>query len=87
MPGIPMLHPSWLTHTVRILAEGIYADQALDRLPILGDALQDAGCENWDSLDHCRGEGPHFRGCWVYDRPNHVGASRKRTAVTRYVRS
>ena len=62
------IHPLWLTHTVRMLAEGIYADRAFDRLPILADALQDAGCENWDILNHCRGEGPHVRGCWVVDQ-------------------
>jgi hypothetical protein len=62
------LHPSWLMHTVRMLAEGIYADRAFDCLPILADALQDAGCENWDILNHCRGEGPHVRGCWVVDQ-------------------
>jgi hypothetical protein len=49
------------------LARGIYADRAFDRLPILADALQDAGCENTDLLAHCRGEGPHVRGCWVVD--------------------
>jgi hypothetical protein len=59
--------PSWLTPTVVSLAEGIYADRAFDRLPILADALQDAGCENTDILDHCRGEGVHVRGCWVVD--------------------
>jgi hypothetical protein len=37
--------PSWLTSTVVSLAEGIYADRAFDRLPILADALQDAGCD------------------------------------------
>ena len=31
------------------------------------DALQDAGCDNDDILDHCRGDGPHVRGCWVVD--------------------
>jgi hypothetical protein len=36
-------------------------------LPILADALQDAGCDNDDVLSHCRGPGPHFRGCWVVD--------------------
>jgi hypothetical protein len=59
--------PAWITPTVRSLAEGIYADGAFDRLPILADALQDAGCENADVLDHCRGDGPHVRGCWVVD--------------------
>jgi hypothetical protein len=60
--------PSWLTATVVSLAEGIYADRAFDRLPILADALQDAGCDNEDILAHCRSDGPHVRGCWVVDR-------------------
>ncbi|QEL14637.1 hypothetical protein [Limnoglobus roseus] len=59
--------PSWLTPTVVGLAGGIYADRAFDRLPILADALQDAGCEDVDVLSHCRGDGPHARGCWVVD--------------------
>jgi hypothetical protein len=59
--------PSWLTSTVVSLAEGIYAERAFDRLPILADALQDAGCDNHDILDHCWGDGPHVRGCWVVD--------------------
>ena len=36
-------------------------------MPILADALQDADCNNADILDHCRGPGPHVRGCWVVD--------------------
>jgi hypothetical protein len=36
-------------------------------MPILADALQDAGCVNDDVLNHCRGPGPHLRGCWVVD--------------------
>lgn len=59
--------PSWLTSTVVQLAQGIYEDRAFDRLPILADALQDAGCDNVDILDHCRGQGPHVQGCWVVD--------------------
>jgi hypothetical protein len=34
---------------------------------VFADALQDAGCENFDILDHCRSEGPHGCGCWVVD--------------------
>jgi hypothetical protein len=59
--------PSWLTSTVVALARGIYEERAFDRMPILADALQDAGCDNDDVLNHCRGPGPHVRGCWVVD--------------------
>jgi hypothetical protein len=61
------INKKWLTSTVLALAHGIYADRAFDRLPILADALQDAGCDNPDVLGHCRGPGPHVRGCWVVD--------------------
>lgn len=59
--------PSWLTSTVVALATGMYQERAFDRMPILADALQDAGCDNEDILSHCRSEGPHVRGCWVVD--------------------
>ena len=59
--------PTWLTSDVVALATDIYAEKAFDRMPILADALQDAGCANDDTLDHCRGPGPHVRGCWVVD--------------------
>ncbi len=61
------LNPSWLTTTVHSLASGIYDDRAFDRLPILADALQDAGCDNEDILCHCRQTGEHVRGCWALD--------------------
>ena len=59
--------PRWLTSTVLDLARAIYVERAFDRLPILADALEDAGCDSADVLAHCRGEGPHVRGCWVID--------------------
>jgi hypothetical protein len=49
------------------LAEGIYQEKAFDRLPILADALEDAGCDNTEILSHCRVAGPHVLGCWVVD--------------------
>jgi hypothetical protein len=61
------LDPSWLTCTVTSLAQAIYTDRAFDRLPILADALEDAGCTDADILAHCRGGGEHVRGCWVVD--------------------
>jgi hypothetical protein len=36
-------------------------------MPELADALAEAGCSNQDILSHCRGPGPHVRGCWVVD--------------------
>ncbi|QEL15225.1 hypothetical protein [Limnoglobus roseus] len=57
----------WRTSTAVGLATAIYAERAFDRLPILADALQDAGCEEVAVLDHCRGGGIHDRGCWVVD--------------------
>ena len=57
----------WLSATTAALAQAIYADRAFDRLPILADALEDAGCDNREILDHCRQPGEHVRGCWVVD--------------------
>jgi hypothetical protein len=53
--------------TAAHLAQAIYDDRAFDRLPILADALEDAGCSDADILAHCRGGGEHVRGCWVVD--------------------
>jgi hypothetical protein len=64
------IHPAvlaWNDSTVRRIAEGIYEERAFDRLPILADALLDAGCDNEELMQHCRGEGPHVRGCWAVD--------------------
>ncbi len=61
------LDPRWLTPTVVDLARAIYEDRVFERLPILADALMDAGCDNEAILQHCRGPGPHVRGCWVVD--------------------
>jgi hypothetical protein len=52
---------------VLTLAQGIYADRAFDRLTLLADALEDAGCADADTLGDLRGPGPHVRGCWAVD--------------------
>jgi hypothetical protein len=49
------------------LAELIYDDRVFNRLPVLADALEKAGCQSADILAHCRSEVPHVRGCWVID--------------------
>jgi hypothetical protein len=61
------LDPAWQTPTVLALAQAIYDERAFDRLPILADALEDAGCDDADILNHCREPGEHVRGCWVVE--------------------
>jgi hypothetical protein len=65
-----VIAPDWLAWndgTVVKLARTIYEDRRWDIMPILGDALEDAMCDNDYILQHCRGPGPHARGCWVVD--------------------
>jgi hypothetical protein len=61
------IDPTWRTENVMLLARTAYEDNAWDRMPILGDALEEAGCQSREVLDHCRGPGPHARGCWLVD--------------------
>jgi hypothetical protein len=65
--GVDPLWLSWRDGTVAKIAQTIYEERAFDRLPILADALEDAGCTNEDILNHCRETGEHVRGCWVVD--------------------
>jgi hypothetical protein len=64
---------SFRTPTVLSLARRIYEDRAFEGLPILADALEEAGCRDEHLLAHCRSEIQHLRGCWgldlVLDRP------------------
>lgn len=64
------LDPSWLAWndgtSVR-LAKTIHQGRAYEMLPILADALEDAGCQDSAVLEHCRQATPHFLGCWVID--------------------
>jgi hypothetical protein len=58
---------AWLTPTVVSLAQRVYDSRDFSGLPVLADALEDAGCDSADLLAHCRGPGPHVRGCWAVD--------------------
>ncbi len=60
------LAPAHCTDTVVALAQRMYESRDFSAMPILGDALQDAGCDN-DILNHCRAPDVHVRGCWVVD--------------------
>lgn len=56
-----------VSETAKALADGIQADQAFERLPILADAMEEAGCTDTDFLAHLREPGHHVRGCWALD--------------------
>jgi hypothetical protein len=63
----PSFPDEWLTTAVVALAESLDADGSFEDLPVLGDALEEAGCIDEEVLRHCRHESCHFRGCWVLD--------------------
>jgi hypothetical protein len=65
--GAPGWNREWSTSTARELAAHIYASGEFGAMPILADALQDAGCENRHVLKHARVEKLHARGCWLLD--------------------
>jgi hypothetical protein len=57
----------WDGGTVPRLARRIYDERRWGDMPLLGDALLDAGCDDEALMQHCRSEGPHVRGCWAID--------------------
>jgi hypothetical protein len=70
----PAVDPAWRDGAVRKLAEAAYEERRLPegtlepvRLPLLADALEDAGCTDAELLGHLRSPGPHVRGCWAVD--------------------
>jgi hypothetical protein len=65
--SVPANVRSWRGGVVIRLARAVYAERAFDRLPVLADALEEAGCTDIDLLGHLRGPGPHLRGCWAVD--------------------
>jgi hypothetical protein len=75
MQGVNLpIDRSHLTRTVVLLAQTVYEERTLPngrldptRVQVLADGLEEAGCTDSDILAHCRGPGPHVRGCWVVD--------------------
>jgi hypothetical protein len=57
----------WHDGTIRRMAQRIYAERRFEGMPILADALEDAGCYDEAILRHCRAETIHVRGCWLLD--------------------
>jgi hypothetical protein len=65
---MPIIDPAWLSWNVgciRAIVEGIRTRRAFEGMPILADALQDAGCEDTVLLDHCRAHADHTAKCWA----------------------
>jgi hypothetical protein len=65
-------NPLWLarldhTDEVERIARAIYGDHSFSEMPVLADALEDAGCVDAEVLEHCRDGSEHARGCWVID--------------------
>jgi len=54
----------WRSETVVLLARELYESRDFSAMPILADALEEAGCDSADVLEHCRQPGEHCRGCW-----------------------
>jgi hypothetical protein len=79
-----VIDPAWLSWNdgvVPRVAASVYSERQLpqgtfnqDRLLVLSDALQEAGCEDEEVISHLRGHGPHVRGCWVIDLFDRAGA-------------
>lgn len=59
--------PKGLSAEVLKQAEAIYRTQAFDHVPALAATLRDGGCTDTAILEHCLGQEPHVRGCWVID--------------------
>jgi hypothetical protein len=71
---LPSAVLAWNDRTIPRLAQAIYEDRKMPagtldpgRLAILADALLDGGCDDEALMQHCRGPGPHVRGCWAVD--------------------
>jgi hypothetical protein len=67
LPSLDHSLLTWNAGTVPKLAQAIYEERRFADLPILADALEEAGSTNADILDHCRQPGEHIRGCWLVD--------------------
>jgi hypothetical protein len=66
-PAIDPVWRGWKGGTVGRLAQSIYVEGRFDDLPVLADALEEAGCTDVDLLAHFRRPGVHARGCWLID--------------------
>jgi hypothetical protein len=62
-----VLDPACLTPACQAIAQAVHEEGSFEQLPILADALEEAGCRDDELLEHLRSAGPHVRGCWALD--------------------
>ncbi|MGH7171271.1 MAG: hypothetical protein ACRELG_13415 [Gemmataceae bacterium] len=58
---------SWHCGLLVSMAQKMYDSRDFSDIPVLADALEEAGCSDQDIVDHCRQPGEHVRGCWIVD--------------------
>jgi hypothetical protein len=66
-PKLPRAVLKWNDRTLPRLAQAIFDERRFADMPVLADALEEAGCADQNILSHCRGGSTHVRGCWVVD--------------------
>ncbi len=66
-PAFDLFWLGWHAGLIPAMAQRIHDERRFEDLPVLADALEEAGCDNERILAHCRGPGPHVRGCWLVD--------------------
>jgi len=64
-PADTVIHPAWRTPTVLAIARHIRSSRDGSALPVLADALEEAGCPDETLLAHCRDDTGHGAGCWI----------------------
>lgn len=75
---VAVVNPAWLTPTVTMMVANARETDDYSSLPVLADALQDAGCEDGGVLNHLRGPTTHCHGCWVLELLAEPGVLRAR---------
>lgn len=66
-PGKSSPSRSWITPALLEMAQGIYDQRSFRLLPVLADALEEAGCPDGELVAHLRRPAEHVRGCWALD--------------------
>ncbi len=87
MAEVIAVDPKWLKFnggTIPAMAESMHKTGDYSAMPILADALQEAGCENELFLWHCRAPAcVHAGGSWLVELLRQPGPKAKKAAVSK----